>query len=684
MRNPLVAAAQRLLHGSKSEPKSTQRADIQGLRALAVGAVILDHAAIPGFTGGFTGVDVFFVISGFLITGLLLGDLAKHARIRFMNFYARRAARILPAASVVIAATAVASAMILGVLGARSVMGDSLWAVFFAANIHFASVGTNYFAATSSTTSPLEHYWSLAVEEQFYLVWPALLALLALVFRTHRGHVPRVPIAAVLGLIVAGSLWLSVVSTASNPTSAYFSTLDRVWELGLGALLAVALPLLAKIPAALRAVASWTGLAAIIAAALVYNSSTAIPGWKALLPVLGSAFVLVGGIGAPRAGVHRILSIRPLRFVGDISYSLYLWHFPILILGAAYLGARDTLPVRIALIGAAVVLSTVSYYGLENPLRHAAILLKRAWHGLVLWPLATGMVALVTFAAQPTTSFAAATAPVAHVTVHTAIEKAIAAAQSNDPVPHRTTPSLLVAPTDEENLGSCSAYLHLTSRICQYGDPNGKNTLVVFGNSHSVMWVPALAGAAKAAHWKFYPVVKEACGYDAYSDVTPGLSPNNQCTQWYDWAKVQIARLHPDVIVIGSYTQTPDWYKGEVAVVHDLKALAPRVVLFGDTPKIPEPAGCLLKPGATQGSCLWPLTAARVQLTDQAHAIATAAHIQFLDVTPWFCANALCPSLINDVVPYKDGAHVTPQYSAYLVPAMITALGLSRGTVLQP
>jgi peptidoglycan/LPS O-acetylase OafA/YrhL len=652
----------------------------------------LDHAAIPGFNGGFIGVDVFFVISGFLITGLLIGDVAKYSKVRFLNFYARRAARILPAASVVLVGTALASVAILGILQARSELADSVWAVFFAANIHFAAIGTNYFAANTGI-SPIQHYWSLAVEEQFYLVWPAVIGIVAFAFRGRgdkhvKGRVPRIPLAVLLSVVGGASLYLSITQTSANPAGAYFSTLDRVWELALGALLAVAIPALSKIPGAVKSVLSWAGIAGILAATFLFSASTAIPGWKALLPVLASGAVLVGGIGAPKGGAHRLLSLRPFRFIGDISYSLYLWHFPILILGAAYLGKSDTLGVRFALIGGATGVATLSYYGLENPLRHARILLKRAWHGLVLWPVAVGAVLTVAVLAAPTVPFvaasAAATTAAAQVPVATAIADAVAAGQANAAIPSATTPSLLSAATDSENIGACSAYNKLTSKICEYGDPTGTKTVVVIGASHSTMWVPAIAAAAKADHWKFFPVVKEACGYEDYTDTAPGGNPNNTCAEWYKWAKVQIAKLHPNVIIIGSYTDTKYWARGEATIIAQLKPLTKRVILLSDTPWIPEPAGCLLKPNVNQGSCLWQERSSRVQAAAQTKAIAGAAHVNYIDVTPWFCDAGLCPSIINDIIPYKDGAHVTPQYATYLGTAMTVALNLNGASTIQP
>jgi peptidoglycan/LPS O-acetylase OafA/YrhL len=644
----------------------------------------LDHAKIPGIEGGFTGVDVFFVISGFLITSLLLGDVATYAKVRFQNFYARRAARILPAATIVIVATALASVAILGILQARSVMVDSGWAVFFAANIHFSNVGTNYFAA-SHATSPLLHYWSLAVEEQFYLVWPALLGLIVYLSRKiGRGTAVRVQIASVLVVVTGVSLFLSITQTVSNPTAAYFSTFDRAWELGVGALLAVSLPWLEKIPDTVRASLSWIGIGGIVAAALLYNSQSAFPGWRALLPVLASGAVLLGGVGAPARGAHLLLSRQPFRFVGDISYSLYLWHFPVLILGHAQFGKSDTIGVRVALIAGTVLLATLSYYKLENPLRHAKLLLQRAWHGLLLWPIAIGLVLFVTLVATPTSPFAAAAGPASQVSVSVAVADAVASAQANLPVPSATTPSLLDAPTDDENIGQCSGYHKYANKICEYGDNEGKKTVVVFGNSHATMWVPAIAGAAKAAHWKFFPVVKEACGFEYYTDIVPGLGPANQCPSWFKWAKSVIKRLHPNVIVIGSYTKTPLWIRGEETTIAQLKPLTKRLILLSDTPWIPSPAGCLLKPGVTQENCLWKEAASRVTAQTETASVASKEKVNYINVTKWFCDDSLCPSVIDGIIPYKDGSHVTPEYSKFLAKAMANALNLGGNNVVQP
>src|SRR6187402_3292258 len=267
-----------------AQRQPTFRADVQGLRAIAVLTVIAGHAGVPFLPGGFVGVDVFFVISGFLISQLLFREVEKSGRLSIPGFYARRARRILPAATLVTVATVVASAIWLSAVDLLTVVKDALWAVFFAANIHFAAVGTDYFAQ-EEPPSPLQHYWSLAVEEQFYLVWPALLLLLVLVAR-RRALPKRLVLVVLLVLTLASFVW-SVVSTSTDPLAAYFSTLARAWELGLGALTAlVATTVARRLPSSARGLLCVAGLGLIALACLVYGDQTPFPGSAAAIPVV--------------------------------------------------------------------------------------------------------------------------------------------------------------------------------------------------------------------------------------------------------------------------------------------------------------------------------------------------------------------------------------------------------------
>ena len=329
------------------------RTDVEGLRGVAVAAVVLYHAGIPHLGGGYVGVDVFFVISGFLITGLLLAEHDRTGRISLLAFYGRRVRRILPAATLVVVVTVVTAYVLVGVARGQEVAHDAEWVAVFLGNYHFATTGVNYFNR-GAPPSPLLHYWSLGVEEQFYALWPLLLIACALVAR----RLPyRRKVVAVLAAGIAASFVWSLFQTNSDPSWAYFSPFTRAFELGTGAL----------------AVVSWLGMGAIVVAAVVYTPSTPFPGLAALLPVLGAAAVIVGGTGGARSGAVTLLGRRPVRFLGRISYSLYLWHWPILVLAAGYLG-WSSLGLNLGLIAGACVLATLTYHLVESPVRSSAFL----------------------------------------------------------------------------------------------------------------------------------------------------------------------------------------------------------------------------------------------------------------------------------------------------------------------
>jgi len=294
-------------------------------------------------------------------------------------------------------------------------------------------------------------------------------------------------------------------------------------------------------------------------------------------------------------------------------------------------------------------------------------------HGARTALLALAILTLAPVAMAAHASGAVASQPLA------VLAQAVADGEQNDPLPASTAPTVADALQDHVNLGRCSAFRRLRSAICNYGDPNGTKTVVVFGNSHSAMWVPALAVAAKADHWKLYPVVKESCGYDTYTDVVPGLKAGNQCSSWYDWAKTVIAGLHPNAIVMGSYTKTTYWALGERITIAQLRPLTKRFVLLSDSPWIPAPAQCFQYPNATQGTCLRHESARRIATQVKTHAIANVMHVQYLDITPLLCDAGQCPSVIDGIIPTADGSHVTPQYSAFVALALDEGINLTGG-----
>ena len=348
---------------------SAFRPDVEGLRAAAVLFVVANHLGWLG--GGFVGVDIFFVISGFLITGLLRDELERTGRISFIGFYRRRARRILPAAVCVLLVTNLVAHQVFLANRAHQTGVDSLWALGFLANVHFAAVGTQYFQA-DLPPSLVQHYWSLSVEEQFYLLWPLLLLGAALLLRRRglRSHVMagRWPLAGLVLAVTAVSFGWSMRLSVTAPAQAYFATTARAWELGVGALLAVCAPTVGRLPSRTRPALALAGLVAIGASAVLVHGGPGFPAPAAALPVLGAGAVIAAGA---RGWSVTLLTNPVSRYVGRVSYSLYLWHWPV-VLTCEALVPRDA-GVFLPLLGCALVsLSIASYHLVEVPFRTGA------------------------------------------------------------------------------------------------------------------------------------------------------------------------------------------------------------------------------------------------------------------------------------------------------------------------
>ncbi len=356
------------------------RPDIEGMRALAILLVVFYHAGVPGLSGGFVGVDVFFVISGFVITGLMLREHAVTKRTRLQAFYGRRARRILPAASLVIIVTVLGSYKWLGFLTGNATATVAKSASLFYANFHFIATGTNYLAS-QQPPSALQNYWSLSVEEQFYIVYPSLFLFAALIWPT-RSMRAKMTILLVVGL--GTSLIWSIQQTSANTVAAYFSPFTRAWELALGGLVAVASSKLIKFPRLVAATATWIGLTGVLVAAFLFNSSTKYPGVAVMLPVIGTALVIAGGTAQPRIGTETILRTPPFQWLGRLSYSLYLWHWPILIIATQHVGHALPVQENLLLVLLALGLSVGSYYLIENPIRHWKYLWRSADRSITL------------------------------------------------------------------------------------------------------------------------------------------------------------------------------------------------------------------------------------------------------------------------------------------------------------
>lgn len=664
------------------------RNDLQGLRAIAVLLVVLSHARVPGFSGGFVGVDVFFVLSGYLITGLLIRGAADGLG-SIGEFYKRRARRILPAATLTIVTTVVTAYELLNYVRARQVLTDSIWAAFFAANIHFARVGTDYFAS-AAPPSALQHFWTLAVEEQFYIVWPALLLVtLTLVIRHRhiRSSVRRIPLRmpmllAVAAAITVASLALSIAQHGS--TSSYFSTFSRAWELGLGATLAI---VSAQRPLKVPGWVAWIGLAMIVAAGVAYSSSTPFPGYAALLPTVGTVLVIAAGLP--------VLAVAPLRYVGDRSYTLYLWHWPFLILAEEHAGHRLSVGANLLLVAASFALSIVTYRFYEDPIRRhewsgAASAFAFVASAAVVVFIAVGLTSKIdakTFAAQQQSAVVAAapagpsnadlTAQLAAIAAGEknaslpSVQTSAALAAANGRIPASLTPAVSALSPGEYGVPSnCIASASArSSSVCHLG--SGSKTLLVVGDSHAQMWMPAITQLG----YTVVPLIKQACLPNQWLN-------GGQCGQWFHWMLAQAKTLRADVAVIGGdYGRaTPaeqiSAVGGIAALASALRKSVARVVVVSDTPgENSSPVDCLLASGATMRSCSNQLSDA--QASQQASTdgeLASLPGVGYIDTIGWFCSNNVCPMVIGHTVAFADTGHITVKYSSALAPVFRAAL----------
>jgi peptidoglycan/LPS O-acetylase OafA/YrhL/outer membrane biosynthesis protein TonB len=351
------------------------RGDIEGLRGISILFVLLFHAKIAGFNGGFVGVDVFFVISGFLITGLLLREVEQTGRISISQFYARRARRLLPAAALVLITTLLVSYLLLPSLLIPGIAIDTAAAALYVSNINFAYHATDYFASTT-VPSPILHFWSLSVEEQYYMFWPAIVLLV-----TRKARRPRINIRIALLIIGIASFALALWLLRSNAPWAFFSLPTRAWELALGGLLAVSRTSLERIPRLAARTLGWVGVTGVIVSGLLMKENAPFPGVPALLPTISAALVIIAGMQAIRSIPTRLLQITPLRFFGRISYSLYLWHWPVLVIPAALSLTPLTLTQRILLAGGAIGLAALTQRFIEDPIRKGRVIgIRPRWN----------------------------------------------------------------------------------------------------------------------------------------------------------------------------------------------------------------------------------------------------------------------------------------------------------------
>ena len=645
------------------------RPDIEGLRAVAVALVVAAHAGVSWVQGGFVGVDVFFVLSGFLITGLLVQEIDTTGRVRLLDFYARRLRRLLPALLAMVIGSSIAAAALLAPFEqsaqAQAAGAASLWL----SNLHFATARLDYFGPAAESNVFL-HTWSLGVEEQFYLVWPLLVLLLAGGGRRPitQGNWQRLHHG--LALVMILGLALSVVLGYVQPAYGFYLMPSRAWQFALGALVALAAAkqgvadallgdaLRRSFGPALRAASGWLGLALVLGAGVLLDRKSTYPGFWALLPSIGTALILAAGVRSD-GGVGQLLSLRPLQGLGRLSYGWYLWHWPVLVLGATVTLAGRPVPTALW-VALSLVLALLSYHALEAPLRRSARVARR--------PLASVLAAAVLMATLVVLGARWQAA---------AADWALSASQQRFAAVRADLPRVYAVPGCDE------WYRSAQLRVCGFGAAEAEHTVLLLGDSVTTQWFPAVEQVYGERGWRVLVMTKSACPMVDEPYFYPRIGRRYvECEQWRASALEAVKTLRPDVVLTGSTTTYPfteaQWVEGSRRVFEVLSAAAGRVWVLRATPTLPfDGPGCLAR-AAWRDSRL-PAPPACAAPAANAHdsaifdwlgrAAGVYSNVRLLDLTSLVCPNQLCQAQQGDEIVFRDAMHVTARYVGGLAEA---------------
>lgn len=632
--------------------------------------------------GGYVGVDVFFVISGFLITGLLAAEFEERGRLDLVRFYARRARRLLPASAATLLGTVFLTFLFLPVNRWGAIAGDIVSSALYVVNWRLAGRAVDYLASESAA-SPVQHFWSLAVEEQYYLVWPLVIVLGVLA--AHRAHTRARPLVTALVLVLVGvSLTWSVLLTASDPGRAYFVTPTRVWQLGLGAGLALLAPRIPKLGSKLGVGLAVVGVSMILLAVTTYSSATAFPGWRAALPTLGAVAVIAAGTVDSGHKLEPVLGHGVSQWIGARSYSLYLWHWPIVVVVAAMV---DEMTVWWGLLAVAIsfVPAMASYRWVENPLRRS----RRYGEPRRAFPLALactglGVVAGLALFATLDVAREEPESDVVELTSDPLVADSVPASVPDDLVPSLADVADDLPPVHEQ--GCHVPHSSVEAVACEFGDSSGP-VVVLVGDSHAGQWVPGFVDLAESEGWHLYTMSKSACPFlDAafYNRLTDG--PYDECSQWNRAVMQRItAELDPALVVVtSSMTNEPLDESGDltegaeadrlleeglISTLNGLRRAGVEVVVLRDTPlpsqNVPD---CLGRQDDVM-ACSTPRSETFLSEVQQ-RAAGQVEGVGFVDLTDWICTPDLCPAVVGSILVWRDASHLSTVYARSLAPVL--------------
>ncbi|MFB9904162.1 acyltransferase family protein [Allokutzneria oryzae] len=649
---------------------------MQGLRAVAVVLVVVYHVWLGRVSGG---VDVFFLLTGFLLTGQLVRAATSESGIRFVPLWGRVITRLFPAALTVLAVTMAVAVVVLPESRWFQTIREIVASALFLENWQLVADSADYFAHHDEA-GVTQHFWSLSIQGQFYVLWPLLVAGVVLVAR-RAGRGVRRSLLVAQALVFAASLAFSVVFTATQQQVAYFHSLTRVWEFALGGLLALVVDAVV-LPRRARVVLGWVGILGLVACGLVLSVGSVFPGYVALWPTLCGAAVIAAGTTGSRYGADRWLVTPALRYVGDLSYALYLWHWPVLVF---YLVARDRTHVGLAggvvIIGVSLVLSVLTHHYVEKPVRVSRLDGRTRW-GAYRFAVLTLVPVLVAAGCWQTVS----------------LRKAASYDALVDDLDH---PGALARTPEFEYWGAEDAAV-IPPLITLYGDfagvegsrctvsprnpeleicstspPNPTKHVVVVGDSHMQQLLAALDPIARERDWKITHMLRGACPFSTSSETAIG---DQACVRWNADARAEIISRQPDLVFangtrnarIGLTEATPP---GFVAAWRALESAGIPVLAVRDNPRFDySPAVCAATNGVEAPQCNPPRSQILAPEAPYSSLANIPATVSFLDLSDYYCTESVCPPIIGNVHVYFDDNHVTATYMRSMAPLVKQAI----------
>jgi len=643
------------------------RADIEGMRAVAVALVVIFHAKLGILDGGFIGVDVFFAISGYLITGLIFAEIEKNGKLDFLSFYARRGRRLIPAVTAMIVVVLLVSYFVYAPDEIFEIAKSGAASAIYLSNMYFATQSTGYFS-TGVAENPFLHTWSLSVEEQFYLFWPMLIILFA---KFSRG---RLALLLMLGLTTIASFALGLWLVKTNLNMGFFALPGRVWEFGLGGFARLLIADPSRLPKLLRTIIGWSGLGLVLGSAMLLTEWIRFPGWPALIPVLGTVMVL--SVGGQSLLLDKVLGAPIMQWFGRRSYAIYLWHWPFFVIPVIWFG-EPTLVHKLLYLAGAILAAHISYHLVENPVRRHPWLLKRKIMSIVL----TGGFAFVAGASAVTAYVGA------KIESRQPVYQAYTELGFRQPDVIDKRPECLVWPTTNPTL-----------EVCEFSEARRGGQIILVGDSHAHHWFSPVFGATQDNDLQMTTIMKASCpladveSYDVFE-----RRANPQCVMWRKQAIQEILDRRPRLAVISMATgghvantiawgdndlgvSKQEWAEGLARTLGSIADAGVPVLLIQHTPRlITGGVRCLARAERFGRD---PLICARnrARAMDQGIFDLEQALLEpmplvtLVNLTDNFCDEQTCFAERDGVSIFRDAHHVSDAWARTLQPEIEAAI----------